>query len=103
MKLSKVTTTVGLNIGKIECSGVTINFLDLGGQQELQPLWDKYYGETHGLIYLIDASDSTRFEESKTSFGELLIDFKTNCVNSADESITKLISLNLLPLHTQNK
>ena len=41
MKLSKVTTTVGLNIGKIECSGVTINFLDLGGQQELQPLWDK--------------------------------------------------------------
>lgn len=41
IKLNKITTTVGLNIAKIECSGVTINFLDLGGQQELQPLWHK--------------------------------------------------------------
>lgn len=45
MQLSKITTTVGLNIGKIECSGVTINFLDLGGQQELQPLWHKVGAE----------------------------------------------------------
>lgn len=38
---SKITTTVGLNIGKIDVSGVRLNFWDLGGQNELQSLWDK--------------------------------------------------------------
>lgn len=38
---SKITTTVGLNIGKIDVSGIQLNFWDLGGQSELQSLWDK--------------------------------------------------------------
>lgn len=39
--LSKVTATVGLNLGKIYTHGIMINFWDLGGQEELQTLWDK--------------------------------------------------------------
>nr|CAH7761300.1 unnamed protein product [Callosobruchus chinensis] len=38
---SKITTTVGLNIGKIDVAGIRLNFWDLGGQSELQSLWDK--------------------------------------------------------------
>ena len=34
---------VGLNLGKIDTNGVRLNFWDLGGQEELQALWDKYY------------------------------------------------------------
>lgn len=41
MHPSKITTTVGLNIGKIEVAGIRLNFWDLGGQTELQSLWDK--------------------------------------------------------------
>lgn len=41
MNPSKITTTVGLNIGKIDIAGVSFNFWDLGGQEELQSLWDK--------------------------------------------------------------
>lgn len=37
----KITTTVGLNIGRIEVNGISLNFWDLGGQAELQSLWDK--------------------------------------------------------------
>ena len=33
---SKITTTVGLNIGKIDTQGIRLNFWDLGGQEELQ-------------------------------------------------------------------
>ena len=33
---SKITATVGLNIGNIEADGVVLNFWDLGGQEELQ-------------------------------------------------------------------
>ncbi|EDW51268.1 GM13718 [Drosophila sechellia] len=67
---SKITTTVGLNIGTIDVQGVRLNFWDLGGQQELQSLWDKYYQESHGVIYVIDSNDRERMEESKTIFDD---------------------------------
>lgn len=41
MNLSRITTTVGLNVGMIQLSGVRINFWDLGGQGDLRTLWDK--------------------------------------------------------------
>lgn len=40
----RVTSTVGLNVGKIETAGISIQFWDLGGQTELQTLWDKVSG-----------------------------------------------------------
>lgn len=41
MNLKFITTTVGLNIGEIDVKGVKLSFWDLGGQKELQSLWDK--------------------------------------------------------------
>lgn len=67
---AKITTTVGLNIGTIDVQGVRLNFWDLGGQQELQSLWDKYYQESHGVIYVIDSNDRDRMDESKLIFGK---------------------------------
>lgn len=70
MQASKITTTVGLNIGQIDVDGIRLNFWDLGGQQELQSLWDKYYSECHGIIYVIDSEARDRMEESKVVFGK---------------------------------
>ncbi|XP_072917820.1 ADP-ribosylation factor-related protein 1 isoform X2 [Hemitrygon akajei] len=41
MNFSKITTTVGLNIGTIDIGSARLMFWDLGGQEELQSLWDK--------------------------------------------------------------
>lgn len=60
----KITSTVGLNIGKIELSGVKLLFWDLGGEDDLQSLWDKYYEECHGLIFVVDSVDAQRFDLS---------------------------------------
>lgn len=38
---SKITTTVGQNVGGITYAGIKLSFWDLGGQEELQPLWEK--------------------------------------------------------------
>lgn len=70
--LDKITTTVGLNIGKIDISSVRLMFWDLGGQDELQALWDKYYAESHGLIYVVDSSDPGRLAESRIAFEQML-------------------------------
>lgn len=69
MHPSKITTTVGLNIGEINIAGVKLNFWDLGGREELQSLWDKYYAESHAVIYVVDSSDRKRIPESKATFG----------------------------------
>ncbi|GAB1598207.1 ADP-ribosylation factor-related protein 1-like [Argonauta hians] len=72
MNQSKITTTVGLNIGKIDIGSVRLNFWDLGGQEELQSLWDKYYAESHAIIYIVDSSDRERLEESKEAFDKMI-------------------------------
>ena len=70
--LSKITTTVGMNLGKIDVNGVRLNFWDLGGQEELQALWDKYYAECHAIIYVVDSGDRERVEESKQAFDKMI-------------------------------
>ncbi|XP_026121545.1 ADP-ribosylation factor-related protein 1-like isoform X2 [Carassius auratus] len=72
MNLSKITTTVGLNIGTIDLGKARLMFWDLGGQEELQSLWDKYYAESHGVIYVIDSTDEERLNESKSAFEKMI-------------------------------
>lgn len=72
MNPAKITTTVGLNIGKIDIENVRLNFWDLGGQEELQSLWDKYYAESHAVIYVVDSSDQQRIDESKQAFDQMI-------------------------------
>ncbi|XP_057379771.1 ADP-ribosylation factor-related protein 1-like [Daphnia carinata] len=69
---NKITSTVGLNIGVIETDGCSLNFWDLGGQEELQSLWDKYYAESHAVIYVVDAFARDRIEESKAVFDKMI-------------------------------
>lgn len=47
-------------------------YQDLGGQEELQTLWDKYYSESHGIIYMIDSTDRNRLEESWKAFDKMI-------------------------------
>lgn len=72
MNLNSITTTVGLNIGQIDISGIRLSFWDLGGQLELQSLWDKYYQESHAVIYVIDSNDRSRMDESKEVFDKMI-------------------------------
>jgi len=69
---SKITPTVGLNIGRIQLQRVKLIVWDLGGQAALRSIWEKYYSEAHALLYVIDASDMERFEESRDTLQQLL-------------------------------
>ncbi len=48
--------------------GVTLTFWDIGGQVKLRTLWDRYYADAQGLIYVIDSADVGRFEEATLAF-----------------------------------
>jgi ADP-ribosylation factor related protein 1 len=88
----KITPTVGLNswssfhtpskvklkpcrfllpVGKIALTNgrSRLNFWDLGGQRDLRTLWEKYYEESHGVMFVIDSGDPERIEECRVAFG----------------------------------
>lgn len=68
----RIVPTVGLNIGRLEISNTKLVFWDLGGQIGLRAIWEKYYEEAHAVIFVIDASSPSRFEDSKSALEKVL-------------------------------
>lgn len=72
MEPSQIMATVGLNVGKMEAFGSSLVFWDLGGQVGLRGIWDKYFNETHAVIFVVDAADPERLDEAKTALDKVL-------------------------------
>jgi len=69
---SKIPPTVGLNIGRMKINQRQLIFWDLGGSSSLRSLWEKYYSEAHALLYVVDACDPLRLDESRDVLRQLL-------------------------------
>jgi len=68
----KIAPTIGMNVGRIDMKTDILVLWDLGGQTELQSLWSKYFTDCHGVIYVVDSSDSARLQESYECFESLI-------------------------------
>ena len=68
----KIPPTVGLNIGRVRADRANLIFWDLGGARSLRSLWEKYYNEAHGLLYVVDAADRARLDESRDVLQQLM-------------------------------
>lgn len=40
----------------------------------MRSLWEKYYADAHGLIFVMDSADVGRFEEARMAFGEYILE-----------------------------
>lgn len=45
-----------------------MNAFDLGGHKAMRKIWREYFPTIDAIVYLVDAADPTRFEESKKEF-----------------------------------
>jgi ADP-ribosylation factor related protein 1 len=68
----KILPTVGLNVGRLDAAGQSFVFWDLGGQSGLRSIWDKYYEESHAVVFVVDAASRNRFQESKAALEGVL-------------------------------
>ncbi|KAI3652889.1 hypothetical protein MP228_002314 [Amoeboaphelidium protococcarum] len=68
----KINPTIGLNICKVDMQSIRLNFWDLGGQTDLQSIWDSYYAECHAIIFMVDSTDRERIEEVKMVFDKII-------------------------------
>ena len=50
-------------MGEIIVQNRVLKFWDLGGQDALQPIWEKYYKDCHGIIFVVDSTDTDRLEQ----------------------------------------
>jgi len=64
--------TLGFNVEIVEHDGVRMTIWDLGGQQKIRDCWKKYFLQAHGIIFVVDSADSSRFEEAKTELQKML-------------------------------
>ena len=69
---SRIPPTVGLNIGRMRIGRTQLSFWDLGGQSRLRSLWEQYYSEAHGLLFVVDSNDAARLDESRDVLRGLL-------------------------------
>lgn len=51
---------------------ITFNTFDLGGHVQTRRLWNDYFPELDALVFMIDVSESDRFQEAKTELDGLL-------------------------------
>ena len=46
---------------------------DVGGNEPCRALWPTYLNNASGLVFVIDSSDSRRFEEAKVELDTILL------------------------------
>ncbi|XP_075216549.1 ADP-ribosylation factor-like protein 13B [Lycorma delicatula] len=74
--VENVIPTVGFNVMKLSHRGYTVIIYDLGGGPQIRDIWSRYFADVHGIIFVVDASDSDRLDECKKVFEDLLVNEK---------------------------
>jgi small GTP-binding protein len=66
-----VVTTVGFNQKTFPGDSYDLTVWDLGGHPKFRSVWRQYFADLWGFVYVIDASDSARFQESAEVLGSV--------------------------------
>ena len=77
LKLGEVVSTIptiGFNVETVEYKNISFTVWDIGGQTKIRPLWQHYYENCDGIIYVVDSSDSLRMKEAREELEEVLGD-----------------------------
>eukprot|EP00759_Apiculatamorpha_spiralis_P044276 PhF_6_TR41317/c0_g1_i4/m.62595/K07937/ARF1; ADP-ribosylation factor 1 len=74
-KLGEVVTTIptiGFNVETIEGTRCQATVWDVGGQSKIRPLWRHYLQSTNVVLWVIDASDTSRYAESSDELDKIM-------------------------------
>jgi small GTP-binding protein len=63
---------VGFNMRKITKGNVTIKLWDVGGQPRFRSMWERYCRHVQAIVYVVDAADHERIDESSKLLHDLV-------------------------------
>ena len=55
-----IVPTIGFNVEKFTTKSLSITAFDMSGQGRYRTLWEQYYRDCQGIIFVIDSSDKIR-------------------------------------------
>ncbi|XP_054647336.1 ADP-ribosylation factor-like protein 13A isoform X2 [Dunckerocampus dactyliophorus] len=64
--------TQGCVRNELRVENYFVTLLDVGGSAESQGAWRDFYGEAHGIIFVVDSCDRARMKEVKEVLADLL-------------------------------
>lgn len=67
-----IVPTVGFTVEKFQSNSLGFTAFDMSGQGRYRNLWEHYYPECHGVIFVVDSSDTLRMSVAKDELDELL-------------------------------
>jgi ADP-ribosylation factor-like protein 6 len=67
-----VVPTVGFSVEKFRTKSLQLTAFDMSGQGRYRNLWEHYYRDCHGVIFVIDSSDKLRLAVARDELDQLL-------------------------------
>ena len=67
-----IVPTVGFSVEKFQARSLSFTAFDMSGQGRYRNLWEAYYRECHGVIFVLDSSDKMRLSVAKDELKMLL-------------------------------
>ena len=67
-----VVPTIGFNVEKFQTQALQFTAFDMSGQGRYRNLWEAYYRDCDGIIFVIDSSDKLRMSVAKDELNMLL-------------------------------
>ena len=62
---SVTVPTIGFETETFEKGNLTFCAFDIGGQTKIRKMWHHYYPNTDAIVFIVDSSDKTRFDEAR--------------------------------------
>ncbi|XP_052779201.1 ADP-ribosylation factor-like protein 6 [Mya arenaria] len=67
-----IVPTIGFSVEKFKAKSLTITAFDMSGQGRYRTLWEQYYRDCQGIIFVIDSSDKIRMVVAKDELDSLM-------------------------------
>ncbi|XP_076827450.1 ADP-ribosylation factor-like protein 13B [Brachyhypopomus gauderio] len=67
-----VAPTVGFSKVDLKRGKFQVTIFDLGGGKRIRGIWENYYSESHGVVFVVDSSDIQRIHETRATMAEVL-------------------------------
>ncbi|KAB0792098.1 hypothetical protein PPYR_14059 [Photinus pyralis] len=70
--LDTVMPTVGLSVTYLKYGSYSVKVFDLGGGPDIRGIWQRYFVDVHGVIFVVDSSDYHRLDEARDVLNDML-------------------------------
>ena len=68
-----IEPTVGFRVQNVVVSSrLHLTIVDMSGQQCYRELWETYYEDVQGILFVVDAADPKRFDEAKEALSSVV-------------------------------